>query len=74
MPHVTCIVALDYHDKLFLVNIFISLLLLIHVGFNYLVMMVVRLLSYCGVLESTSLDLDPLTCGYLVLEPTHMAV
>ena len=29
--------------------------------------MVLRLLSFCGVLESTSLDLDPLACGYLGL-------
>ena len=27
--------------------------------------MVLRLLSYFGVLESTSLDIDPLTCGDL---------
>ena len=29
--------------------------------------MVLRLLSSCGVLESTSLDLDPLACGDLGL-------
>ena len=32
--------------------------------------MVLRLLSYCGVLESISLDINPLSCGYLGLE-TH---
>ena len=32
--------------------------------------MVLRLLSSCGVLESTNLDLDPLACGDLGLE-TH---
>ena len=43
--------------------------------------MVLRLLSSCGVLESTILDLDPLACGYLgfgthidggILEPIFM--
>ena len=45
----------------------LDVLMLEPVALHCLHWMVLRLLSFCGVLESTSLDIDPLSCGDLGL-------